>query len=136
MFSMLFSDWVSLIFVTVGDTARPAAPKFREVFGEGAHQARGGAFGGAGRLDARDVRFTRNKAGDVVYAIVLGWPDGDFVVNNLGTDSTTQPGKIENLELLGSHAKLDWNQSAKFLTVKKPTEKPCDFACAFKVSLA
>ena len=108
-----------------------------KVFGEGEHQAQGGAFHGAGRLDARDVRFTRNKRGDVVYAIVLGWPDGDsFVINNLGTASSAQPGKIENVELLGSRERLDWKQTAESLTAKKPAEKPCDFACALKVSLA
>ena len=106
-----------------------------KVFGEGAHQSRGGAFGGAGQLDARDVRFTRNKSNDVVYAIVLGWPDGDFVINNLGTGSSAQPGGVKNVELLGSTAKLDWNQSAESLTVKKPAEKPCDFAFALKVNL-
>ncbi len=107
-----------------------------KIFGEGAHQSRGGAFGGAGQLDAGDVRFTRNKAGDKVYAIVLGWPDGDFVINNLGAGSTTQPGSVKNVELLGSPAKLDWKQSSESLTVKKPAEKPCDFAYALKVSLA
>jgi alpha-L-fucosidase len=108
-----------------------------KVFGEGANRAKGGAFQGAGQLDARDVRFTRNKHGDIVYAIVLGWPDGDsFVINNLGTGSSAQPGKIENVELVGSYEKLFWNQSAESLTVKKPAEKPCDFACALKVSLA
>jgi len=106
-----------------------------KIFGEGAHHSRGGAFGGAGRLDASDVRFTRNKSNDVVYAIVLGWPDGDFVINNLGTASSSQPGEVKNVELLGSQAKLDWNQSAQSLTVKKPAEKPCDFACALKVNL-
>ncbi len=106
-----------------------------KVFGEGSHQSRGGAFGGAGRLDASDVRFTRNKGNDVVYAIVLGWPDGDFVINNLGTGSSAQPGSVKNVELLGSQAKLDWNQTAESLTVKKPAEKPCDFACALKVNL-
>ena len=106
-----------------------------KVFGEGAHQARGGAFGGAGQLDARDIRFTRNKRGDVFYAIVLGWPDGDFVISNLGTGSSAQPGGVKNVELLGSRAKLDWKQSSESLTVKKPAEKPCDFACALKVSL-
>ncbi|HEX5399850.1 MAG TPA: alpha-L-fucosidase [Verrucomicrobiae bacterium] len=107
-----------------------------KVFGEGTHQARGGAFGGAGQLDARDVRFTRNKRNDVVYAIVLGWPDGDFVIKSLGTGSSAQPGGIKNVELLGSQARLDWKQTAESLTVKKPAEKPCDFACALKVSLA
>ncbi len=106
-----------------------------KVFGEGVHQSSGGAFHGAGSLDARDVRFTRNKRGDIIYAIILGWPEGDFVIRNLGTGAPTQPGRVQNVELLGHHGKLDWNQSAESLTVKKPAEKPCDFACALKVSL-
>ena len=109
-----------------------------KVYGEGAHEAKGGAFGGetTGQLDARDIRFTRNKRGDVVYAIVLGWPEGDrFVIQNLGTAAATKPGSVKNVELLGSHAKLDWNQSAESLSVTKPAEKPCDFAYALKVSL-
>jgi alpha-L-fucosidase len=106
------------------------------VSGEGSHHPRGGAFAGTGQLDANDIRFTRNKRGDVVYAIVLGWPDGDFVINSLGTAATTQPGGIKNVELLGSPAKVEWNQTAQSLTVKKPTEKPCDFAYALKINLA
>ena len=53
-------------------------------------------------LDAQDIRFTRNKQGDVVYAIVLGWPDGDIVIKSLGTASPVQPGKIHHVEMLGS----------------------------------
>ncbi len=43
-------------------------------------------------LGVRDIRFTRNKAvgGTVVYALVLGWPAGEFVVQSLGTASSAQ----------------------------------------------
>jgi alpha-L-fucosidase len=109
-----------------------------KVFGEGAHEAKGGSFSGHSTsvLDAQDIRFTRNKQGDVVYAIVLGWPDGDIVIKSLGAASPVQPGKIHHVEMLGSEHKLKWNQSAGSLTVRKPKIKPCDFACALKVSLA
>jgi len=60
----------------------------------------------------------------------------DFVVNSLGTAASTQPGAVRNVELLGCPDKLVWTQSAASLTVKKPAVKPCDFACALKVSLA
>ena len=109
-----------------------------KVFGEGAHEAKGGSFSGHSTnvLDARDIRFTRNKPGDVVYAIVLGWPDGDIVIKSLGAASPVQPGKIQHVEMLGCEHKLKWNQSAGSLSVRKPKVKPCDFACALKVSLA
>jgi hypothetical protein len=38
--------------------------------------------------------------------------------------------------MLGSEHKLKWNRSAGSLTIRKPKVKPCDFACALKVSLA
>ncbi len=110
-----------------------------KVFGEGAHQAKGGAFAGrsTGALDARDVRFTRNKRNDTVYAIILGWPEEEsFVVKSLGTGASAQPGRVLNVELLGCNEKLTWNQSDESLTVRKPAAKPCEFAYALKVSLA
>ena len=33
---------------------------------------------------AKDIRFTRNKANNVVYALVLGWPTEPILVQSLG----------------------------------------------------
>ncbi len=110
-----------------------------KVFGEGAHEAKGGAFAGhsTSELDARDIRFTRSKRGDVVYAIVLGWPEAhEFTIKSLGTASATQPGAVRHVEMLGCADRLDWKQTAEALTVKRPARPPCDFACALKVRLA
>ncbi len=109
-----------------------------KVFGEGAHQAKAGSFAGQksmGELNARDTRFTRNKKGDAVYAIVLGWPEGDFAIQSFGSAAATQPGAVRHVEMLGSPAKLDWQQSATALTVKKPEVAPSAIACALKISL-
>lgn len=110
-----------------------------KTFGEGPHTVKSGAFAGHSTksLDARDIRFTRNKRNDTVYAIVLGWPSGkNFEVKSLGTASSLHPGKVEHVELLGCVDKLRWNQSAESLTVEKPMIKPCDFAYALKIRLA
>ncbi len=110
-----------------------------KTFGEGPHAVKSGAFAGrsTASLDDRDIRFTRSKRGDVVYAIVLGWPSGKkFEVKSLGTASSLSPGKVEHVELLGCVDKLEWNQSAESLTVAKPMVKPCDFAYALKIVLA
>ncbi len=109
-----------------------------KVFGEGPHKIKGGAFAGdsTGVLDARDIRFTENKKGDVIYAVVLGWPEGEkFTIKSLGTASPQRPGKVENVELLGCVEKLVWAQSAESLTIGKPSVKPSDFAFAFKVKM-
>lgn len=110
-----------------------------KIFGEGPHEIKGGAFAGnsTGILDSRDIRFTCNKRGDVVYAIVLGWPSSDsFVINGLGMASPQRPGKVFNVEMLGCVDKLSWTQSAESVTVQKPSTKPCDFAFAFKIRMA
>ena len=110
-----------------------------KIYGEGPHAAKSGAFAGNSTksLDASDIRFTRSKRGDVVYAIVLGWPSAkNFEVKSLGTASSLRPGKVEHVELLGCVDKLNWNQTAESLTVEKPSVKPCDYAYALKIMLA
>jgi alpha-L-fucosidase len=110
-----------------------------KTFGEGPNAVKSGSFAGAstGSLNYKDVRFTRNKRGNIVYAIFLGWPQGKkFKIKSLGTASQLNPGKVANVELLGCVDKLEWNQSAESLTVEKPSAKPCDFAYALKIKLA
>ncbi len=110
-----------------------------KTFGEGPHAVKSGAFAGksTSSLNSSDIRFTRSKRGDTVYAIILGWPEEkSFEVKSMGFASSFHPGKIENVELLGCVDKLEWNQTAESLTVKKPSEKPCDFAYTLKINFA
>ena len=90
------------------------------------------------KLGVKDIRFTRNKANTVVYAMVLGWPADAFIVKALGTASATQPGRVGNVQLLGTDQKLKWNQSADGLRVELPKGyRPTnDYAAALKISLA
>lgn len=83
-------------------------------------------------------RFTANKAGKVVYALVLGWPAGEIAIQSLGTGNDTKPGKIAHVELLGTGERLRWRQSGDALRVTlPPAYKPVvDFAAAFRVTLA
>ena len=110
------------------------------VFGEGPHMIKAGSFQGsksARELDARDVRYTRNKANTVVYAFVFGWPQQAPVLRSFGTSAANHPGKVANVELLGSPEKIRWQQSAAGLRIELPRQKPAlDYAVAFKISLA
>ena len=108
-------------------------------FGEGPHSIKSGSFAGSSTasLDSADIRFTVNKGGDIVYSIVLGWPEGkNFQIKSLGANSSLLPGKVENVELLGCVDRLQWNQSAEYLRVEKPLTKPCEFAYALKIKIA
>ena len=108
------------------------------VFGEGPHMIKSGSFQGAstGQLDASDIRYTRNKAGSVVYALVLGWPQGDVVLHSFGA-SAAKPVKVAHVELLGSPEKIRFKQTAQGLRIEPPRQKPArDYAIVFKLSVA
>lgn len=104
-----------------------------KAFGEGPARKGGRHFSERifAEMTARDIRFTMK--GDSLYAIVLGWPEGNqIVIRSLASPA----GKIADVSLLGHSGKLDWQQSADGLVVKMPAQKPCDFACALKISAA
>jgi alpha-L-fucosidase len=119
------------------------------VFGEGPHMVKEGSFQGASveQLDASDIRYTRNKAGTVVHAILLGWPQPRFgqprfkpgvLLKSFGA-SAAKPAKVANVELLGSPAKLTFNQTDEGLRIEwSPFAviPPSEYAVAFKLSLA
>jgi alpha-L-fucosidase len=127
------ADWMSVNGEAIYET-RPW-----KVFGEGPDTIKSGSFQGnsIAQLGEKDVRFTRSKDGKTLYAIVLGWPAAEFVVQSLGTASTTQPGKILRVELLGTGEKPRWKQAPEGLRVTLPANyKPAvDFAASLKVTV-
>jgi alpha-L-fucosidase len=111
-----------------------------KVYGEGPNVVKSGSFQGnsVSKLGPKDIRFTRNKANTVIYAIALGWPTDEFVVQSLGVASATRPGKIEHVQLVGTEEKVAWKQTADGLRVTLPTNyRPkVDYGAALKISLA
>ena len=111
-----------------------------KISGEGPNMVKAGSFQGesVNKLGEKDIRFTRNKANTVVYAIALGWPSEPILVQSLGSSSTTSPGKIARVQLLGTDARLDWIQQPQALRVELPKNyRPAvDYAAAIKVTLA
>ncbi|HLH34953.1 MAG TPA: alpha-L-fucosidase [Alloacidobacterium sp.] len=111
-----------------------------KVYGEGPNQVKAGSFQGESisKLGAKDIRFTRNKSNNVIYAIALGWPAETIVIQSLGSSAETKPGKVANVELLGTGAKLSWKQGADALRVDLPKQyqPKVDYAAGLKVTLA
>jgi alpha-L-fucosidase len=110
-----------------------------KVYGEGPNAIKAGSFQGnsISKLGEKDIRFTRNKAGNVVYAIVLGWPAEAILVQSLGLSASTQPGKIARVEMIGTGERLNWKQTGAGLRVELPRQyRPAvDYAAALKVTL-
>jgi alpha-L-fucosidase len=110
-----------------------------KIYGEGPGKVDTREFKGDSirNLGVNDIRFTRNKANDVVYALVLGWPTGEFVVKALGAGSSARPGKIKDVRLLGTDEKVRWKQGAEALRVELPPvfHPKQDYAATLKVLL-
>jgi alpha-L-fucosidase len=110
------------------------------VYGEGPNKAESGSFKGdsIGALGSKDIRFTRNKANTVVYAIFLGWPEGQAQIASLGLSSKTSPGKILNVSVLGSEAKIKWTQGTDSLQLELPRQSWAanDYGVALKIALS
>jgi alpha-L-fucosidase len=78
---------------------------------------------------AADIRFTR-KDGNL-FAWLMAWPeDGKVVIRSLADNA----GKVTGVHLLGSEAKLDWEQTPAGLVVKLPAAKPCQFAWGLRIA--
>ena len=111
-----------------------------KIYGEGPNAVKAGSFQGnsISKLGEKDIRFTRNKANTVVYAIVLGWPSEPVLIHSLGTAASTQPGKVTRVELIGTGERLNWKQTGENLRVELPRQyrPPVDYAAALKVTLA
>ncbi len=109
------------------------------VYGEGPNTVKAGSFQGntIRALGSKDIRFTSNKAKNVIYALVLGWPSEPVMIRSLGTSAATKPGKVGRVELLGTGDRVNWHQQPEGLRVVLPKSyRPAtDYAAVLKVSL-
>jgi alpha-L-fucosidase len=80
---------------------------------------------------ADDVRFTQK--GDTLYAILLGWPTNEVVIQQLARNSGFWANDIQEVQLLGSNDRIRWTQDEKALRVTMPPTKPCDHAYVLKI---
>ncbi|MDQ2777153.1 MAG: alpha-L-fucosidase [Acidobacteriota bacterium] len=104
-------------------------------FGEGPTKVQGGTFGEKNIKDftSQDIRFTRKS--QVLYAILMDWPNGPVIIKSLAKGAIMPFGKqIRSVELLGSKANVHWSQTAAGLSVQMPREKPGDYAFVLKIS--
>lgn len=84
-------------------------------------------------LTGEDVRFTR-KGDSTIYAFLMGWPKGEASIKALGLASAQQPGKVQNVELLGHDGKLMFRQESQALRVMLPENAPSDYAVTLKIT--
>lgn len=105
------------------------------IYGQGpTRMTKGGGFLDTIHYTPQDVRFTRSKDGKTLYAICLGWPDGDFTLDSV----TVQSAAGARVSLLGSDAKVSYTVNPdKSMTIHTPkldeSKRPCQYAFSFKL---
>ncbi len=106
-----------------------------KIYGEGPTKVTEGAFHDTDTqpYTAEDFRFT--KKGDVLYAIELAWPSNrEAVIRSLGSAAGDHP-KIATVALLGSDAKLAFDQRDDGLHIHLPEQNPGKYAYSFRIQL-
>jgi alpha-L-fucosidase len=77
-----------------------------------------------------NIRFT--VKGDDLYAISLVWPTQPLVIKALAAGK--QQGAVQAVRLLGSSDEVTFKQDDQGLTIIPPSQPPCKYAFAFKIT--
>ena len=105
------------------------------IFGEGPTKVATGTFHEleTPKYTAEDFRFTAK--GDDLYVIGLSWPaNGEVLIRSLAAAVGSEP--VQSVSLLGSDAKVPFEQHPDGLHVKLPPEAPAKYAYVLRVSFA
>jgi len=103
------------------------------IYGEGPTKAAAGAFHDTDvtNYTAEDFRFTTK--GGALYVIGLSWPgNGEAVVRSLA--SAVGGERVKGASLLGSGAKVQFDQQGDGLHVKLPSQPPSKYAYVVRVT--
>ena len=124
-------DWLAVNGDAIYDT------RYWKTFGEGPTEVKKGhhSEGKNKEFTGQDIRFTQK--GDKLYAIMLAWPkNGKIDIESLGSANTYAEGlDIKAVKLLGSDAKIDFEQTKEALTIKDLGKKSGEYAHVLEISI-
>ncbi|HZR56619.1 MAG TPA: alpha-L-fucosidase [Terriglobales bacterium] len=103
------------------------------IYGEGPTKVAAGSFHDTDttHYTPEDVRFTTK--GNVLYVIGLEWPtNGEAVIHSLAVTAGGEP--VQSAVLLGSDAKIPFDQRPDGLHVHLPAQSPAKYAYAVRLT--
>jgi len=102
-------------------------------YGEGPTKVVAGLFHDTDTENYKPEDFRFTTKGGVLYAIGLAWPtNGEAVIHSLARTVGTEP--VQSVALLGSDAKLQFEQRPDGLHVQLPGQAPAKYAYALRVT--
>jgi alpha-L-fucosidase len=102
-------------------------------YGEGPTKVAAGSFHDTdtAKYTAEDFRFTTKSDG--IYAIGLAWPTrGEAVIHSLAKTVGGEP--VQSVALVGSNARLQFEQHSDGLHVQLPAQSPAKYAYVLRVT--
>ena len=105
------------------------------IYGEGPTKVATGSFHDTdtAHYTAEDFRFTTK--GKTLYALGLAWPaNGEAVIHSLTPTVGTEP--VQSVALLGSDAKISFDELPDGLHVHLPSQTPAKYAYVLRVTFA
>lgn len=110
-----------------------------DIYGQGPTKAGGGSFTAPMEGNSSDIRFTKSKANDILYATVLGWPsEGEVAIESLGSDALVSLSGLKSVQLLGDAAgqytDATWNQESDALVIQLPEQPAESLAYVLKLT--
>ncbi len=86
-------------------------------YGEGPTKMGGGSFSGPIAGTYQDIRFTRNKSNDTLYAIGLGWPSSNQMLITSLSRGAFDASSISQVSFVGDGRNLNWYQDSSGLRI-------------------
>jgi len=83
------------------------------------------------RFTSRDIRYT--VKGDDLYAIVLGPPGDEVILQKAVAPEGKYPDEITGVELLGVEGRLPYRSNTDGLVITMPKKMPCNHAVVLKL---
>jgi alpha-L-fucosidase len=104
-----------------------------KTYGEGPTESASGQFVDQKKsFTSKDIRFTTK--GNKLYILTLALPKQGETVTVTSLSTKANNGKVANVKVVGSNAKVAWKQTAKGLIIDFASAYPSDNAAVFQVA--
>jgi alpha-L-fucosidase len=104
-------------------------------FGEGPTPMGGGGMGAPPEGNEQDIRYTRSKDNDVLYAIAMGWPSNNRMVLTTLASQNFDASAISDIAFVGGES-CNWSQENTGIIIDLPANRSNPNGYAVKIAFS